>query len=177
MRGPVYYPMMPDYDHASLVKPVWMVLDVVGIDRGIWYYDAPADRWTMLMRGNVRLETAFLSCELSLAGDAAAVCVLVANLEPLLLAAGPDAYRLAHLEAGIIAHRIQLGAESLGLAASSNVQFFDDEFREFLELQAGSWEVIQQVLLGAPLDENSPRLPEVLEQLKHIDPDAPDWRG
>jgi SagB-type dehydrogenase family enzyme len=177
MRGPAYYPMMPDYDHASLVKPVWMVLDVAGIDRGIWYYDAPADRWTMLMRGNVRLETAFLSCELSLAGDAAAVCVLVANLEPLLLAAGPDAYRLAHLEAGIIAHRIQLGAEALGLAASSNVQFFDDELREFLELQAGSWEVIQQVLLGAPLDENSPRVPEVLEQLKHIDPDAPDWRG
>jgi SagB-type dehydrogenase family enzyme len=177
MRGPAYYPLMPDYDHASLVKPVWMILDVVGIDRGIWYYHPPTDRWTMLFRGNVRLETAFLSCELSLAGDAAAVCALVANVEPLLLAAGPDAYRLAHLEAGIIAHRIQLGAESLGLAASSNVHFFDDELRDFLELQPGGWEVIQQVLVGAPLDESSPQMPEIMEKLKHIDPDAPDWRG
>jgi hypothetical protein len=95
----------------------------------------------------------------------------------MLLAAGPDAYRLAHLEAGVIAHRIQLGAEALGLAASSNVHFFDDELRDFLELAPGGWEVIQQVLVGAPLDENSPRMPEVMEQLKHIDPDAPDWRG
>jgi hypothetical protein len=33
------------------------------------------------------------------------------------------------------------------------------------------------VLVGAPLDESSPRMSQVMEELKHIDPDAADWRG
>ena len=119
LRGPAYYPLVPDGLHAGLVRPLWILHDVVGLDPGLWYYHPQIDRWSMLVRGNFRLETAYLSREQNLAADASAVCVLVANIHYLIQTAGPDAYRLAHIEAGVVAHRMQLTAEAAPSASAA----------------------------------------------------------
>ena len=84
----------------------------------MWYYDAPADRWALLRRGDYRMETLYLCLEQQAAGNASAVCFMVADLKALMSAAGPDAYRLAHLEAGVVAQRIHLAAAGMDLACS-----------------------------------------------------------
>ena len=48
--------------------------------------------------------------------------------------AGPDTYRLAHLEAGIVAQRLYLAANALGFGTAFSGPFYDDEVRRFFGL-------------------------------------------
>jgi SagB-type dehydrogenase family enzyme len=167
-----YYPMVPEAPHVALVRPLWFIQDVSGFESGIWYYHPQIDRWSILARGSYRAEAAFLSGENKMAGDASAVCVLIANLHLLLQHVGPDSYRLAHLEAGAVAHRMQLVAEAQHLAAVPNGSFYDDDIRKFFGLEQSGWEAIYQVFVGEAFDEKQ-------EGIRIIDPevDAVDWRG
>jgi SagB-type dehydrogenase family enzyme len=170
MRGPSYYPLVPDTKHVSLVRPIWFIHDVVGINAGVWYYHPPNDRWSQAARGSYRIEAGYFCADQAMASDAAAVCVLIANVHYLLHHGGPDTYRLAHLEAGMVAHRIQLAAEAQELGAVANVNFYADELRQFLGLFQSGWEIISQVFIGAPLDPENPPLREPTEE-------EMDWRG
>jgi nitroreductase len=64
--------------------------------------------------------------------------------------AGPDLYRLAHLEAGIAVQRIYLGANSLSMGCALLGDFYDDEVRKFLGLSHTGWEVIHAAAIGVP---------------------------
>src|SRR5207244_680627 len=37
-RGGTFFPLHPDGPHAALVRPFLLIHDVVGMDRGVWYY-------------------------------------------------------------------------------------------------------------------------------------------
>jgi hypothetical protein len=149
-RGASYPPIMPEARYVGLVRPIWLIADVTGMNSGVWYYHPPTDRWSALTPGVFRVEAAYLCAEQPLAGDAAAICVLAANVQQLLLDGGPDSYRLAHLEAGIAAHRMHLAAAAYGLAAVCSARFFDDEFRAFFGIHHSGWEILYTVLLGQP---------------------------
>jgi SagB-type dehydrogenase family enzyme len=149
-RGGSHFPLFPDGPHVALVRPFWIVHDVLGLESGIWYYHPPTDRWAMLARGNYRIDTSYLCCEQPLAAHASAVCFMAAHLGQLMLNAGPDLYRLAHLEAGIAAQRIYLGANSLSLGCALLGDFYDDQVRKFLGLAHSGWEVIHAVAIGVP---------------------------
>ncbi|HEY7090518.1 MAG TPA: SagB/ThcOx family dehydrogenase [Tepidisphaeraceae bacterium] len=178
-RRSSYYPLVADAAHVALVRPLWILHDVLGMDSGVWYYHPQSDRWSMLGRGNFRVETAYLSREQALAGDAAAVCVMIANVHLLLQQAGPDTYRLAHLEAGIAAQRMQLLAEAQNLAAIGNTSFYDDELRKFFGLEHGGWEIIYQVLVGEPFDPGADqilKLTDAIDDDKSDEEEEDDWR-
>lgn len=155
-RGNVYWPIQPGDAHAALVRPFWIVNDVRGMDPGIWYYDPPSDKWANLARGETRMEAAYICMEQQLAADASAVCFLAANLHLLMNNTGPDLYRLAHLEAGSVAHRMQLAAPALKLGACGIGSFFDDEIRKFLGLEKTRWEILYATAIGVPADEEHP---------------------
>jgi SagB-type dehydrogenase family enzyme len=151
-RGGSFFPVFPGGPYVGLVRPFWIIHDVTGIDSGVWYYHPPADSWTMLNHGDFRMEAMYLGGESQLCHDAAAVCVMFANLRLLLLKGGPDLYRLAHLEAGIIAQRLYMSATSLDLACCSIGSFYDEEIRRFLATDKTGWEPIHMVALGVPVD-------------------------
>ncbi len=153
LRGHAYWPMQPADGHAALVRPFWIVNDVRGLDPGIWYYDPPSDRWANLAHGETRMEAAYICMEQQLAADASAVCFVAANLHLLMNNAGPDLYRLAHLEAGSVAHRVQLAAPALKLGACGIGSFFDDEIRKFLGLDKTRWEILYATAIGVPADQ------------------------
>jgi hypothetical protein len=67
--------------------------------------------------------------------------------------AGPDIYRLAHIEAGTVTNRLALSTEALDLAWCETGTFYDDEARQFLGLRTTSWEMINIVALGTRLRE------------------------
>jgi SagB-type dehydrogenase family enzyme len=149
-RGGTVLPLFPDGPHPALVRPFWIVNGVVGLDQGIWYYDPARDRWLVLRRGEYRKDAAYLSTEQAWVGDAAAICFLVANLHTLLHGTGPDAYRLAHLEAGLLGQRLYMAATALSLGCCGINAFYDDDIRTFFGLDQTGWEPLHEIAIGSP---------------------------
>jgi SagB-type dehydrogenase family enzyme len=148
-RGGTFFPLKPDGPHTALVRPFWVMQDVTGQDPGIWWYDPVIDKWAQLNHGQYKHETGPLTGEPgSVLVNAAAICVLVANLKRLLTEAGPDLYRLAHLEAGIAAERLGLAAASVGVGCRMIGDFFDDSWKNFLGLGTTGWEPLLLTALG-----------------------------
>ena len=119
------------------------------MDSGIWYYHPPSDQWTTLRHAIYRREAYFLALENAAFGQCAAVCIMTANLRYLMSVAGPDIYRLAHLEAGIVTNRLALSSEALDLAWFESGQLYDDETRTFLGIHQSGWEVLCAVAIGS----------------------------
>lgn len=163
-RGGSHFPIFPDGPHVGLVKPFWVLHDVGGMDAGVWYYDAPADRWAIVRRGDYRMETLYLCLEQAAAGSASAVCFMVCDLRALMAATGPDAYRLAHLEAGVVAQRLHLAAAGMDLGCSGAAAFYDDEVRRFLDLDRTGWEPVHAVATGVPAPEPASERPAALQR-------------
>jgi SagB-type dehydrogenase family enzyme len=153
-RGGSFFPMFPDGPHVATVRPFWIVQDVTGFDRGIWYYHPPTDQWSLLRGGpnGFRREARYVAGDRDPFGDAAAVCILTANLHALMTQGGPDAYRLAHLEAGIAGQRVYLAATSQKLGTVNSQDFYDDDCRNFLGLGKTGWEVLSVVGVGRHMD-------------------------
>jgi len=147
-RGGTYFPLHPDGPHVALVRPFWLIHDVAGMDSGIWYYNPPTDEWSLLRAGTFRRETFFLAHEQSAFGQCAAACLMTANLRDLMSVTGPDIYRLAHIEAGIVTNRIALSSEAMDLAWFESGLIYDDETRTFLGIQNSGWEVLCAVAIG-----------------------------
>ncbi|HWE03340.1 MAG TPA: SagB/ThcOx family dehydrogenase [Tepidisphaeraceae bacterium] len=147
-RGGSIFPMMPDGPHLALLRPFWVCSLVAGLDAGIWYYDPIGDRMACLVAGDFHSKSAFLCVEQSLCSHAAAVCFLVADLRALTAHAGPDIYRLTHLEAGLVGQRAYLAATAMGLGCCGIGAFYDDEIRKFLSLDETGWEPIYAFAVG-----------------------------
>ena len=149
-RGGTYFPLHPDGPHVALVRPFWIVHEngIDGFEPGVWYHHPPSDQWAHLRHGEFRRETAYLVMEQQPFGKCGATCFLAANLGYLMQVAGPDVYRLAHLEAGVITNRIALSTEALNLAWHESGSFFDDEVKQFLGLRNTGWEILNAVAVG-----------------------------
>jgi SagB-type dehydrogenase family enzyme len=159
-RGGSVFPMFPDGPHVGLVRPLWVTHDVTGMDDGVWYYNPVTDAWSLLHEGDMRKQAAFLSLEQEWTADGFATCFIVANVNHLMTHAGPDTYRLAHLEAGIVAQRLYLAANALGHGCGFSGLFYDDEVRNFFGLAQSGWEVMYEVALGVPLQPGQRRVVE-----------------
>jgi SagB-type dehydrogenase family enzyme len=149
-RGGSVFPMMPDGPHAALVRPYWIAHIVAGMDSGIYYYDPATDGLISLSRGNFHSKSAWLCVEQKICGQASALCFLMSDLRTLTAGAGPDAYRLAHIEAGLVGQRMYLAAHALGLGCVGIGAFYDEEVKGFLSLTGTGWDPIYALAIGAP---------------------------
>jgi SagB-type dehydrogenase family enzyme len=149
-RSGSFHPIRPDGPHVGIVRPFWILNEVTGLDRGIWYYHPAKDQWHQLYQGNCKKQIQHLALDQPLCRNAAAVCVLAADFNHLMNYTGPDAYRLAHLEAGAVGQRLALACSSLHLSCTGIGAFYDDDLRTYLGLEKTTWEIIYTLALGAP---------------------------
>ena len=147
-RGGSYFPLFPDGPHAALVRPLWAINGVAGMDSGIWHYHVKTDKWSLMRQEHSRIELQYALLEEPACGEASAVCFMVSHLAHLTHTAGPDLYRLAHLEAGAVGQRIYLAANALGLGASNYGGFYDDDVRILLGISNTQWDVIYAAAVG-----------------------------
>ncbi len=147
-RGGTYSPLRPDGPHTALVRPFWFINAVQGLESGIWYYHPVQDAWSVIRRGDFRQHAAALCLDQEFTGSAGAVCFMVANLVALLTKGGPDAYRLAHLEAGVVGQRLAIAATAMVLGVASVGAFYDEDARRFLGLNQTGWELLYCVAVG-----------------------------
>ncbi|MGA3066489.1 MAG: SagB/ThcOx family dehydrogenase [Tepidisphaeraceae bacterium] len=144
------YPLFPDGPHVALARPLWIIQNVPGVDRGAWGYDPARDVWVCLRTGDFGRDSERLTLSNPGFIGAAAVCFMIANLYRLMAEAGPDLYRLAHLEAGAAAQRLELSARAIELGACATTAFLDDDIRRFFGLDRTFWHPLCAVAIGVP---------------------------
>lgn len=116
-------------EDRTLLRHLLAVHAVEGMEPGA--YVATGDELARL-GGTSRRSTAHLCLDQPLGGASALTSFLVADLDTLLEAGGARAYRVAQLEAGIAAERLQLAAFTAGLGGTG-LTFYDDEIRRHFE--------------------------------------------
>lgn len=134
---------------------LYLVVNAVqGLASGAYRYDGGAHGLERLAEGDFRRQSAFLTLEQPLGGDAAAVMYFLAPLDAVLGAFGDRGYRLVNLEAGIAGGRAYLAAYALGFGASG-LTFYDAEVVRFFSPRAAGEDAIFVTALGrsAPREE------------------------
>jgi hypothetical protein len=119
---------------AGLVDVYLIVNAVEGIGPGAYRYASDRHALAPISAGDYRRQSAFLTLEQPLGGDAAAVLYFLAPLDALLAAWGNRGYRLANLEAGLIGGRAYLAAYAQRFGASG-LTFYDAEVVRFFAPQ------------------------------------------
>ena len=126
----------------------YLVINAVqGLAPGTYRYVSQAHGLERLAEGEFRRQSAFLTLEQPLGGDAAAVIYFLAPLNALLTAAGDRGYRLVNLEAGIAGGRAYLAAYALGFGATG-LTFYDAEVVRFFSPRAAGEDAIFVTALG-----------------------------
>ena len=149
-RGGSVFPMMPDGPHMALLRPYWINSLVAGMDAGAGITIPGEINSPASPRGDFHSKAAFLCVEQNICGHASAVCFLVADLKSLTATAGPDAYRLAHLEAGLVGQRLS-GCRRFGPGLLRHRRLLRRRnIRSFFGLADTSWEPIYALAIGFP---------------------------
>jgi SagB-type dehydrogenase family enzyme len=127
----------------------FIVNAIDGLQSGTYVLHQEKQALELLRAGHVRYEAGHLALDQELGMDAAVNIYFLVNLEPVLARFGNRGYRVAQLEAAIIAGKLYLAAYALGLGATG-LTFFDDEVMEFFSPHAAGKSVMFLVALGHP---------------------------
>ena len=131
---------------GGLVDLYVIVNAVDGLSPGA-YAVWPGRGLELIRAGEFRRESAYLTLEQPLGGDAAAVIYFMAPLDALLGAWGDRGYRLANLEAGVAGGRAYLAAYATGFGASG-LTFYDGDVVRFFAPHADGRDAIFVTALG-----------------------------
>jgi SagB-type dehydrogenase family enzyme len=143
------------HDVADGLVELYVVVNAVSdVASGAYRYDAAAHGLEPLSAGDFRRQSAFLTLEQPLGGEAAAVIYVLAPLDAVLRTLGDRGYRLVNLEAGVAGGRAYLAAYALGFGATG-LTFYDEEVVRFFSPRAAGEAAIFVVALGrsAPPEE------------------------
>jgi SagB-type dehydrogenase family enzyme len=132
---------------AGLVDVCLIVNAVEGVAPGAWRYWPDAHALEPLAEGEFRRQSAYLTLEQALGGDAAVTLYFLAPLDALLAAYGNRGYRLANLEAGLIGGRAYLAAYALRFGATG-LTFYDREVVRFFSPHAQGLDAVFVTALG-----------------------------
>jgi hypothetical protein len=117
-------------DAPRVVRQVVSVGAVEGLPPGIYTAALEAER--LLAESQLRAGIGLAAMEQEHVRDGAVNVIQLARLDAVLGSLGDRGYRWAHLEAGIRAGRLQIGAFDHGWGAAAST-FYDDELSEFLD--------------------------------------------
>jgi len=132
---------------AGLVDVFVVVNAVEDLKSGAWRYWRDAHALELLAEGDFRRQSAFLTLEQALGGDAAATLFFLAPLDAVLAAYGNRGARLVNLEAGLLGGRAYLVAYALGFGASG-LTFYDREVVRFFSPHAEGLDAVFVTALG-----------------------------
>ena len=125
-----------------------IVLDVEGIDPGIYHYDVRRHVLTLVRPGDFRTwldHELFYQTEWSRAG---VVLAMTSSLGRLARKYGPRAYRLSLFDTGLVAQNIYLTASALQLKACASAGFIDDVLDEALQVDGYDVASFLTVMVG-----------------------------
>ena len=140
---------------ADFLKPVGTTLNdiylivnaVDGLASGTYVFHRDSLSLELLAEGDFRYQAGYLGLHQELPADASVNLYLLSDLEQVLKRFGNRGYRVAQLEASIIAGKLYLAAYAQRLGATG-LTFYDDGVTEFFSPHAQGKSVMFLVALG-----------------------------
>lgn len=134
---------------SSVIDTYFIANNVVGLEPGAYFFNRNLKAFDLLKRNASRQISGYLCLGQSLFSDASAVMFLMADLHKVLDDLGNRGYRVAQLEAGIIAGKIYLSSYAHSIGASGTT-FFDDAVTEFFAPHAANKSTMIAIGVGVP---------------------------
>lgn len=123
----------PNAGGLQSIEVYVVAFDVNGLEPGVYYYNAEKSGLTQIDRGLMRRRVhqicLFLQEWISESG---AVLFLTCNIEKLFWKYGKKAYRMTHMDAGVVADHLHLTAGAIGLGSCLVSGMFDMEAARLL---------------------------------------------
>jgi SagB-type dehydrogenase family enzyme len=123
---------------------------VEDLDAGTYVLNWQHHALEQLEKGTFRNAARLLSLGQDLGGDAAVNLYFLADLDKMLNHFGNRGYRVAQLEAAILAGNIYLSAYALSLGATG-LTFFDNDVTDFFSPQSAGESALFLVAVGHPM--------------------------
>lgn len=144
----VYSPIAADFHDTQTVNEPYVIVNAVdNLTSGAYVMDPSTQTVHLLRPGNFRDQAAFLCLEQPLAGDAACVVFLMADLESAIARLGNRGYRAVLLQAGILGGRMYLAAYAQKIGASG-LTFYDGEVARFFSPHATGKRPMLAIAIG-----------------------------
>jgi SagB-type dehydrogenase family enzyme len=134
---------------SSVIDAYLISNSVVDLESGAYFFNRKLKAFDLLKRNTSRQISGYLCLGQSLFSDASAVIFLMADLHKVLDELGNRGYRVAQLEAGIIAGKIYLSSYAHSIGASGTT-FFDDAVTEFFSPHAANKSTMIAMGVGVP---------------------------
>ena len=134
---------------SSVIDTYFIANNVAGLEPGAYFFNRNLKAFDLLKRNASRQISGYLCLDQSLFSDASAVMFLMADLHKVLDDLGNRGYRVAQLEAGIIAGKIYLSSYAHSIGASGTT-FFDDAVTEFFGPHAADKSTMIAMGVGVP---------------------------
>jgi hypothetical protein len=134
---------------SSVTDTYFIANNVAGLEPGAYFFNRNLKAFDLLKRNASRQISGYLCLGQSLFSDASAVMFLMADLHKVLDDLGNRGYRVAQLEAGIIAGKIYLSSYAHSIGASGTT-FFDDAVTEFFAPHAANKSTMIAMGVGVP---------------------------
>ena len=133
------------------INDLYLIVNAVdGLEAGTYVLHRKEQTLELLQKGDFRENAFHLALDQDLGGDAAVNIYFLDDLEPVLARFGDRGYRVAQLEASIIAGKLYLAAYALRLGATG-LTFFDDEVTSFFLPHSAGKSVMFLIALGKSL--------------------------
>jgi len=136
-------------DMSSVIDTYFISNNVVDLEPGAYFFNRNLKSLDLLKRNASRQISGYLCLGQSLFSDASAVIFLMADLHKVLDELANRGYRVAQLEAGIIAGKIYLSSYAHSIGASGTT-FFDDAATEFFAPHAANKSTMIAMGVGVP---------------------------
>lgn len=135
-------------DLRGSTSELYLIVNAVeGLPSGTYVYHPAPAVLQRLRTGTFRREAGFLGLGQDLPADASLNIYLLCDLDPQYRRLGNRAYRVAQLDAAIIAGKIYLAAYALHLGATG-LTFFDDDVIDFFSPHAAGKSVMFLAAVG-----------------------------
>lgn len=131
-------------------RPYLIVSGVADVPSGSYRFDTVSNELVRLRSGGFRRGAAELALDQRLGADAAVSIYFMADLSELVTSFGDRGYRVAQLEAAILAGRIYLAAYAHRDVGATGLTFYDDDVTEFFSPDAAGRTPMFLLTLGRP---------------------------
>jgi SagB-type dehydrogenase family enzyme len=144
-------PLSADFATARFIQLYLYSHRVDGLRPGIYRLWERSMELELVRSGDQRIQAAGLSLGQDLAGNGCVAFSMIADIERAVRAHGDRGYRYVHFEAGAMGHRLYVGAEALGLAATGIGAFYDATVNDYLNLAPQQGQVVYHFAVGYPV--------------------------
>jgi SagB-type dehydrogenase family enzyme len=143
----LYKRNVPSSGNLGSIEIYPFVLNVEGLQAGVYYYNQLSQELACLKTGDFRniLKESLYQPEFT---EAAVLLALVAAISRVKLKYGERGYRYVYLDAGHIGQNIYLVSTGLDLGCCGTCGFIDDEINELLGINGADESVVYMLAIG-----------------------------